>query len=50
MRVWAPASADSRLALARAYVRRPFWVLRRAPRALRAYRDARRVVNEERVR
>ena len=44
MRVWAPDATRGRLALARAYARRPFWVARMAPRALRAYVDARRKV------
>ena len=46
MRVWAPESAHGRLALARAYARRPFWILQKAPHAIRAYRRARRVVRE----
>jgi hypothetical protein len=42
MRHWSPDARDSRLALLRAYVRRPFWLLRRAPAGFRAWRKARR--------
>lgn len=41
---WHPAAADSRRALALAYIRRPFWILRGAPRGFRAWRQARRKV------
>lgn len=41
MRHWDPAAGDSRLRLLRAYVRRPFWIIRRAPGGWRAWRDAR---------
>lgn len=44
MKVWAPEAARGPFFLARAYVRRPFWVLRRAPRGLRAYWRARQSV------
>lgn len=41
---WHPPAAGSRGKLALAYARRPFWLLRRAPRAFRAWRQARRNV------
>jgi hypothetical protein len=41
---WYPWAATSRRALAGAYLRRPLWVLRRAPRGFRAWRRARREV------
>jgi hypothetical protein len=45
MRVWAPSTRRGRLGLAAAYVWRPFWMLARLPRALRAWRRARRVAS-----
>jgi hypothetical protein len=42
MRRWSPEARQGRLGLARAYVRRPLWLLRRAPGGLRAWRAARR--------
>jgi hypothetical protein len=39
---WDPRAARSRTALALAYVRRPLWILRRAPRGFRAWLRARR--------
>jgi Uncharacterised nucleotidyltransferase len=44
VRHWDPRAADGRLALLRAYVRRPMWLLRRAPRGWWAWRRARRLV------
>ncbi|MGI8863625.1 MAG: nucleotidyltransferase family protein [Solirubrobacteraceae bacterium] len=44
IRHWAPRAAENRGQLALAYMRRPFWVLRRAPRGLKAWLDARRRV------
>ena len=44
MRHWDPRAADGRLALARAYLRRPLWILRQAPRGLHAWYRARRSV------
>jgi putative nucleotidyltransferase-like protein len=41
---WHPPAAESRAKLALAYARRPFWLLRRAPRGYRAWRGARREV------
>ena len=41
IRHWDPRAAESRAALALAYARRPFWLLRRAPEGLRAWRHAR---------
>ena len=38
---WYPHAASSRTALALAYIRRPIWVLRNAPRGFRAWRRAR---------
>jgi hypothetical protein len=46
MRHWDPAAADSRVGLWRAYLRRPLWILRRAPRGLQAWRRTRRSVRE----
>jgi hypothetical protein len=43
---WYPPAAESRAKLALAYARRPFWLLRRAPRGFRAWRDARRQVGD----
>jgi hypothetical protein len=44
IRHWDPRAARSRSALARAYVRRPFWLARHAPEGMRAWRNARRSV------
>jgi Uncharacterised nucleotidyltransferase len=44
IRYWDPRAANSRLALARAYVRRPLSLLRRTPRGLQAWHRARRSV------
>ena len=41
---WHPPAAASRRALALAYLRRPIWILRAAPRGFRAWRRARREV------
>ena len=41
---WYPPAADSRAKLVLAYVRRPFWLMRRAPRGYRAWRQARKQV------
>ena len=46
MRHWDPSAARSRSALARAYVRRPLWILRHTPSALRAWHRARRSVRD----
>jgi putative nucleotidyltransferase-like protein len=43
---WYPYAAKSRTSLVLAYVRRPFWLLRRAPRGFRAWRAARRQVRD----
>jgi hypothetical protein len=43
---WHPPAAESHAKLALAYARRPFWLLRRAPRGFRAWRDARRQVRD----
>lgn len=42
IRHWDPRAADGHIALARAYARRPLWILRHTPRALRAWYRARR--------
>ncbi len=42
IRHWDPRAASGRLALLRAYLRRPLWLLRRAPAGFRAWRQARR--------
>jgi hypothetical protein len=42
MRHWWPRASESRLMLLIAYLWRPVWLLRSAPRALRAWRQARR--------
>lgn len=42
IRHWQPVGTDSRAGLARAYARRPFWLLRHTPRALRTWLAARR--------
>jgi hypothetical protein len=42
IRKWEPRGTDTRLGLARAYLRRPVWVLQRLPDALRAWLAARR--------
>ncbi len=42
VRHWDPRAADGRLALLRAYLWRPLWLLCRAPRGLAAWRRARR--------
>jgi hypothetical protein len=44
VRHWDPRAAEGRLALLRAYLRRPLWLLRRAPRGLEAWWRARRSV------
>ena len=41
---WQPGAAASHWRLALAYMRRPLWILGHAPRALLAWRDARRRV------
>jgi hypothetical protein len=47
---WAPSARNSRLALAWAFVRRPFWLLRNAPRGLRAWDTAHRQSRDQRRR
>jgi hypothetical protein len=47
MRHWSPAAAGSRRMLLRAYLQRPFWILRRAPRALSAWYETRRRVHRK---
>lgn len=42
MRKWSPLASRGRLGLALAYLWRPFWLLRRMPRAIRGWRSARR--------
>jgi Uncharacterised nucleotidyltransferase len=44
IRHWDPRAGRSRSSLLRAYLRRPLWILRRAPRALYVWRRARRSV------
>lgn len=44
MRIWSPWARRGPLQLGLAYLARPFWLLWRLPRALRAYLDARRAV------
>jgi Uncharacterised nucleotidyltransferase len=44
IRHWDPRAGHSRSSLLRAYVRRPLWILRRAPRALHVWHRARRSV------
>jgi len=44
IRHWDPRAGKGRAALLRAYLRRPFWILRRAPCGLRVWRRARREV------
>ena len=46
VRHWDPRAAEGRLALLRAYVWRPLWLLRRAPSGLGAWRRARRMVRD----
>ena len=41
MRKWSPSAQRGGLGLAAAYLQRPFWLLRRAPAAFRAWRQAR---------
>jgi hypothetical protein len=48
VRHWAPSARKSRVALAWAFVRRPFWLLRNAPKGARAWRAARRRVRHQR--
>ena len=48
IRHWDPRAADSRVALARAYARRPLWLLSNAPRGLRAWYRVRRSVERGR--
>lgn len=44
MRKWSPLARRGQLGLAAAYLYRPLWVARRAPSALRAWRDARNTI------
>jgi hypothetical protein len=44
IRHWDERASDGRVALVRAYLRRPLWILRRAPSGLRAWYRARRSV------
>jgi Uncharacterised nucleotidyltransferase len=46
MRNWHPIASRGRSGLLLAYLYRPVWILRRAPRALRAWRRARREASE----
>jgi hypothetical protein len=46
IRHWDPRANESRTALVRAYLRRPVWLLQRAPEGFRAWREARRSVRE----
>jgi hypothetical protein len=48
MRHWDPRAAAGRSALLRAYLQRPVWILRHAPRGLRAWHRAHRSVGGER--
>ena len=43
---WHPPAGRSRTQLVLAYARRPFWLLRRAPRGFTAWREARRKVRD----
>ncbi len=45
MRVWAPSARRGRLWLFAAYARRPIWMVARLPRAVRAWRRARRATS-----
>ena len=47
MRHWSPAAAGSRRMLILAYLRRPFWIAGRAPRALGAWLQTRRRVHHK---
>ena len=47
IRHWSPRAAESRRQLALAYLRRPFWLLRSAPRGFRAWRAARRRADDD---
>ena len=49
IRHWDPGAAQSRSALLRAYLRRPFWLARHAPEGMRAWRKARRSVRSGRT-
>ena len=44
IRHWQPKGTDTTVGLAKAYVRRPFWILLQLPRALRTWLRARRRV------
>jgi hypothetical protein len=48
IRHWFPRARENRVQLGLAYLRRPFWILRNFPRALRAWRGARREAREHR--
>ncbi len=48
MRHWHPMAARGRWGLVRAYLYRPVWIARSAPRALRAWREARAAVGRTR--
>jgi Uncharacterised nucleotidyltransferase len=48
IRLWDPRAAHSRPSLLRAYLRRPAWILRHAPRGLEAWLRARRTVRSSR--
>jgi hypothetical protein len=50
MRHWDRSARDNRRALAWAYARRPFWLLRNAPRGVRTWRSARREARESQLR
>ena len=47
MRRWSPRAGRNRFWLALAYARRPIWLLRRTPRALRTWRQGRRAARSE---
>ena len=50
VRHWDPRARQSRLALVRAYARRPFWILSESPDAFRSWYRARRAVRARRHR
>lgn len=47
IRHWDPRARESRIALVRAYLRRPAWILRHTPRAVGAWYRARRSLEHE---
>jgi hypothetical protein len=44
IRHWDPVGSDTRLGMLRSCLRRPFWLMRRAPAGIRAWNNARRSV------